>query len=267
MVESFLYMKNSKFACFLIFVMLLSCNKEDVVENSTIEDNTTPPGVLLTFDDDYVEDWKKADDQLKDFDWKATFCVCRMSQMNPKDVKILQDFQKYGHEIAGHGANHVNTLDYIALNGFQKFYDDEITPMMYLMNKNGLNISSFAYPYGVRNKEVDDKLFNTFQILRGTTYGSSNPANQSCYFENSKKLVFGLGIDSHYSHFSMPYVYELLDYANSHHKILILYSHKPVEDVTENYQTKMENLVSICKYVKLKRMKFYTLSDLPKIKA
>ncbi|TDD95596.1 polysaccharide deacetylase [Flavobacterium cellulosilyticum] len=222
-------------------------------------------GVVLTFDDDYVEDWKKADTKLRDYSWKATFCICRIGIMNRDRMHTLQDFQNYGHEIAGHGANHVNTLDYIATNGFQKFYEDEITPMMAKMNANGLNVTSFAYPYGVRSNLTDEQLFKTFSVLRATTYGAYIPENQSCYYSRSK-VVFGLGIDDNYAHFSMPYILDLLAYANSQHKILILYSHKPVEVVTENYQTKMENLVSICNYVKQNHMRFYTLSDLSKIK-
>lgn len=276
-------MNLSKCYCLAFSVILFSCSKDDITEEIVSQEKPMvempiidepvignpivgEAGVVLTFDDDYVEDWKLADDVLKEYDWKATFCVCRISQMKPGNVKILQDFQSYGHEIAGHGANHVNTLDYIAANGFDKFYSDEIDPMMRKMNENGLNISSFAYPYGARNTTTDENLFRSFKVLRGTTYGALNPEDQLCYFENSKKVVYGLGIDSSYPHFSLPYVFRLLDYAQSNGKILVLYAHKPVLAVDNNYQTKMENLISICKYVQKKNMKFYKLSDLPKIK-
>lgn len=254
-------MKFLKCVCIGFLIFLFSCSKEeDAVSNENEINNS---GVVLTFDDDYVEDWKRADDKLKEYSWKATFCVCRIGLMNQDRIQTLQEFQKYGHEIAGHGANHVNSLQYIAANGFDKFCEDEINPMMDKMNENGLKVTSFAYPYGVRNSATDEKLFNLFKVLRGTTYDDSIPEKQNCYY-NDSNLVFGLGIDNNYAHFSMPYIFQLLDYANSHHKILILYSHKPVEAVTDNYQTQMENLISICKYVKQKHMRFYTLSDLAK---
>lgn len=260
-------MKFIKYVALVFLVLFFSCSKDEVVDdkNSVEKKGAQTGGVVLTFDDDYVEDWKIADMKLRDYSWKASFCICRIGLMNRDRIQTLQGFQNYGHEIAGHGANHVNTLDYIAANGFQKFYEDEVTPMMTKMKDNGLNVTSFAYPYGVRNYYTDSQLFNTFTVLRGTTYGAYIPENQSCYYDNSK-IVFGLGIDSHYPHFSMPYIFNLLDYANSHHKILILYSHKPVEVVSADYQTKMETLISICKYVKQKHMRFYTLSDLSKIK-
>jgi peptidoglycan/xylan/chitin deacetylase (PgdA/CDA1 family) len=265
-----LLLKYSKYIATIVLVLLFSCSKDDA--DVVVEETKSPTkvasetgGVVLTFDDDYVEDWKKADMKLRDYSWKATFCVCRIGIMNRDRIQILQDFQNYGHEIAGHGANHVNTLSYIAANGFQKFYDDEIIPMMDKMKDNGLNITSFAYPYGIRDKDTDDQLFKTFNVLRGTTYGAWIPESQSCYYDHSK-MVLGLGIDNSYDHFSMPYILDLLAYANRNHKILILYSHKPVEVVTADYQTKMENLVSICKYVKNNHMHFYTLSDLSKMK-
>lgn len=256
-------MKFLKFSSILFCILFFSCSKEDdVVLDDT---NSLKSGVVLTFDDDYVEDWKIADTKLKEYSWKATFCVCRIGLMNQDRIQTLQQFQNYGHEIAGHGANHVNSLDYIRDNGFEKFCEDEINPMMLKMNENGLNVTSFAYPFGVRNTETDEKLFKLFKVLRGTTYDTSIPQKQNCYFNNSN-LVFGLGIDNHYSHFSMSYIFQLLDYANSHHKILILYSHKPVDVVTSSYQTEIKNLISICKYVQQNNMRFYTLSELEKLK-
>jgi hypothetical protein len=55
---------------------------------------------------------------------------------------------------------------------------------------------------------------------------------------------------------------ELLDNAKKNNKILILCGHKPVKKVTANYQTKIETLEFICKYVKANDMRFYKLSDL-----
>lgn len=257
-------MKNSKYITIAFLFLLFSCTDEEVVKNEKKEKLSIQSGVVLTFDDDYIENWKMAASQLKIYSWRATFCVCRIGLMNQDRIHTLQEFQKYGHEIAGHGVNHINTLQYVSINGVQKFYDDEISPMMVKMNENGLHVTSFAYPYGLRDDITDDKLFSTFKVLRGTTYNDCIPQSQDCYYDHSR-LVFGLGIDTNYAHFNMPYIFSLLDYANTHHKILVLYAHKPVEVVSEKYQTKMEDLIAICKYINDKHMKFYTLSDLATI--
>jgi len=69
-------------------------------------------------------------------------------------------------------------------------------------------------------------------------------------------------MDSIGVNFSIPYLLELLDFAKKENKILILSSHKAVKNLTENYQTKIETLEFICKYMKLNDLKFYKLSDL-----
>ena len=156
----FEYMKSTKYIALVFLVLFFSCNKEDVVEDTISGSKIAAEtgGVVLTFDDDYVEDWKIADTKLRDYSWKATFCICRIGIMNRDRIQTLQDFQNYGHEIAGHGANHVNTLDYIAANGFQKFYDDEVTPMMDKMKDNGLNVTSFCFAiYDLRNNRLNRK--------------------------------------------------------------------------------------------------------------
>ncbi|PTT03592.1 polysaccharide deacetylase, partial [Flavobacterium sp. HMWF030] len=61
---------------------------------------------------------------------------------------------------------------------------------------------------------------------------------------------------------SIPYVLELLDYAKKHNKILLLCGHRPVKNVSKNYEVKIETLEFVCKYMKLNDLKFYTLNDL-----
>jgi hypothetical protein len=58
-------MKFLKFSSILFCVLFFSCNKEDDI---VLEDtNSLQSGVVLTFDDDYVEDWKIADTKLKEY--------------------------------------------------------------------------------------------------------------------------------------------------------------------------------------------------------
>ena len=55
------------------------------------------------------------------------------------------------------------------------------------------------------------------------------------------------------------------EYAKKNNKILILNSHKTVDKVSGDYQTKNATLEYICKYVKNNNMNFYTLADLEKL--
>lgn len=60
-------MKISKYIAIAFLFVLFSCSNDDIVDGDPVGSNnkvafkTIEPGVVLTFDDDYVEDWKRAD--------------------------------------------------------------------------------------------------------------------------------------------------------------------------------------------------------------
>lgn len=241
----------------LILVLFISCSKNDVDENLP----TYKAGVVLTLDDDYVDEWTTANEILKDYSWKATFCVSKINLLSGEKISKIKDLENYGHEIAGHGLNHINAVQFSDLNGVEAYFNQEISPMMSIMSANSFHVKTFAYPYGSRNSATDTKLLTQFNVLRGTTYGAYSPENQHCFYNNSN-VVYGLGIDSSYSHFSISYFIQLLEYAKVKHKILILYAHKPVQTANASYQTEMNTLIQICNFVKQNNMKFYKLSEL-----
>ena len=247
-------MNKKLFLLIAFLVILSSCSKS---EDAYLPIANYQSGVVVTFDDDYVNEWVNAHDILKNYSWKATFCVSKIDELNLEKINKLTVLQNYGHEIAGHSLHHISATSM----GIDDYFNTQITPMMTYMNTNGFNINSFAYPYGKRNTTTDYKLFTTFKVLRGTTYGLEKPSRQNCYYNNSN-LVYGLGIDNSYSHFSLAYFIQLLEYAKANNKILILYAHKPVQTSTADYQTEMNTLIQICDYVNNNNMKFYTLSEL-----
>ena len=63
---------------------------------------TYKAGVVISFDDAYVDEWFEADKVLSKYDWKATFCVCRIDSIGKPQLKKLHQLQDEGHEIAGH---------------------------------------------------------------------------------------------------------------------------------------------------------------------
>ena len=50
----------------------------------------------------------------------------------------------------------------------QSYYEDEILQGHALMNEAGYNGTSFAYPHGSRNAEIDALILQNFSVLRGT---------------------------------------------------------------------------------------------------
>jgi peptidoglycan/xylan/chitin deacetylase (PgdA/CDA1 family) len=113
-----------------------------------VEPKPYQAGVVMSFDDAYVDEWFNADRVLKKYDWKATFCVCRIDSIGKPQLEKLHQLQNEGHEIAGHGYHHYNALKFVNKYGINQYMKQEIDPMLVSMKQKGFKVSSFAYPYG-----------------------------------------------------------------------------------------------------------------------
>jgi peptidoglycan-N-acetylglucosamine deacetylase len=261
-VQSDMNEKIFKFILLCTF-FLFSCENKNTPQKS--KPKAINPGVVISFDDASINEWFQANKILRQYSWKATFCVSKINTLSHSEIEELLQLQKEGHEIAGHGFNHFDAPKFVAKNGIKAYINQEINPMLAIMHFYSFKVTSFAYPFGFRNPAIDAVLFKKFKIIRGTTYGAEDPFFQNCYFNNTK-LVFAIGIDTDHPNFSIQYLIKLLDYAKRKHEILLLFGHKPVQKITANYQTKIETLQLICNYVKQHNMTFYTLSDLNNLK-
>ena len=255
-------MNPRKYLILLLTFVLFSCSTDDYIPAET--PLKLEAGVVITFDDDYVNEWVEVNSILEPYDWKATFFVTKFNQLSQEKIQKLKNLKNFGHEIGGHGLNHLNAPSYIAINGASQYLSQEIYPMANLMSENNLTPTSFAYPFGARNATTDALLLDEFQILRGTCYGNQSPNSQNCYFTSSR-IVLGLGIDKNYAHFSIPYFLSLLEHAKQNNKIVVFYAHKPVLHFQNNYETEYQTLIEICKFVKHNNMKFYKISELKNI--
>lgn len=258
-------MKNSilKIVLLCTFFIFVSCEKEKFQPKPKVKPIIA--GVILSFDDAYVNEWFATNQELKQYAWKGTFFVSKINTLKYYQIQKLLELQKEGHEIAGHGLNHYNAADFIRIHTISEYMNQEINPMLDLMNFYGLKITSFAYPYGGRTKKLDTALLKKFKIVRGRAFCEEVANKQGCYYAYSN-LVFSFSIDDTHNHFNIPHLLKLLDYAKNNHKILILNSHKTVKNVMADYETKEETLKLICQYVKRNNMQFYTFSDLNNLK-
>ncbi|KOS08190.1 hypothetical protein AM493_03755 [Flavobacterium akiainvivens] len=237
--------------------MLISCSPDD----PHAAGDPYEAGIVLTFDDDYADEWCDADEILGAYNWKATFFVTKYQQLSQEHKNKIYGLELNGHEIAGHGYNHVNSKQYVAGKSTERYAKDEIQPMIKAMGKDGFSLRSFSYPYGSRNGRIDTLLLDYFDIIRGTTYGRYAPQKQACYY-NGSRLVFGLGIDQSYSHADIKYLKSLMQYAKDQNKIVIFYGHKPVEKPSGTHQASMKKLEEICKFANKLGLKYYTASEL-----
>ena len=121
-------------------VVFISCETKKKVENRA--------GVVITFDDAFVDEWFDANQALKKYHWKATFNVCRIDSIGTPQIQKLHQLQNEGHEIAGHGYHHYNAVKFTAANGIDEYLNKEINPMIASKKRKGFTMTSFAYPYG-----------------------------------------------------------------------------------------------------------------------
>lgn len=261
-------MNKQSFALFslLFFSVLLGLlieNNDPQLSLAASPEKKYKPGIVLTFDDNYIDDWYTADNTLNHYGWKATFFICKYAWLTPNEKKELHYLQDKGHDIAGHGYNHENALKYAAKYGLNKYINDEIIPLKAAMSRDGFNITSFAYPdgAGAHDATLDNNLLKYFSVIRGTTYGELPPDSQYCYYKG-ERVIYGLGIDTDYKQFNLEYYKALMDYAKKHNKIVIFYGHKTVNNATDKLETPLEALQQICEYAVNNNLKFYTVDDL-----
>ena len=243
----------------LIFILfyIVSCN---TLNNDLKKTDSIQSGIAISFDDHFIYEWSKADSLLQMYNWKATFFISNFGNLSLEDIEKLKNLQSNGHEIGGHGYLHLNAPQYISKNTLDDYFNKEIEPMINSMKANGFEIESFAYPYSWSNSLSDALLLNKFKIVRCGVFGAIKIEKQPCFF-NGCRIVYGLEIDQN-QRLSSSYIISLLEYAKNNNKIVILYAHKPVKELSGKYEVQFSRLEEICKFVKQNNMKFYTLSEL-----
>lgn len=107
--------------------------------------------VSLTFDDGLDEHYTIAN-ELNVYDMKATFYVNSGRLGNNRlTINQLKQMQQLGHEIGGHTINHVNLNTTSLDSRTQEVCNDKQN-----LENMGLQISSFAYPFGITPTKIED---------------------------------------------------------------------------------------------------------------
>ena len=96
------------FCAFLIITGSFSGCKKFVKEGH-IKD----PGIVLTFDDNRVDNWFSYLPMLDSSGVKATFYICKYNRFTADQKRKLSIIQSHGHEIAFHTSNHYNMEEYV----------------------------------------------------------------------------------------------------------------------------------------------------------
>jgi len=152
----------------------LKSNKTDMVVSDSFlwKPQKDSAGLLLTFDDNYVETWEKNFDLFDSYNAKVTFFV------QGEYFSFCQMALERGHDIGYHSKNHLDLRNVSR----EVFIRETLTPIE-SFRKAGIPLYSFAYPYGFYNSWMHGELLKHYSILRG--YGVTFRLYESTQIRNA----------------------------------------------------------------------------------
>lgn len=154
------------------------------LENAAKEDNSSPPGLrvhftvtqissglsrrdsflwsagqgglLLSFDDAYMETWEQYFDLFEKYGARVTFFI--QGNFSPFCLEAV----RRGHDIGYHSLNHLDLR-----KQSRKRFNEETLLGAESFWQSGVTLSAFAYPYGFSEPWMHEALFGTYSVLRG----------------------------------------------------------------------------------------------------
>ncbi|HJW16023.1 MAG TPA: polysaccharide deacetylase family protein [Flavisolibacter sp.] len=216
------------------------------------------PGVALTFDDCYIDEWYDLLPQFDSFHVKATFYISNYQNLTHDQKDKLRILKNHGHEIAYHTLSHPDMVKYLRKNSMEKLENEEIIRGLALMNADGFYPKNFAYPYGSHNEVLDNCLLRRFRSIRSLN-GSSDFAKSYTSYEDNSKL-FAIGMDRS-SGKSLNDLLNLINIAQKNDNCLVLVGHH-ITRADKNMYVSPERLRKIIQAVINNNMKFYTVCEI-----
>jgi hypothetical protein len=130
----------------------------------------TGPGLALSFDDTFVDDWMAMRPLLQAFHARVTFFVCRYHTLAPSQRAGLQQLAADGHDIEPHTVHHLRAPEYVENHGLNAYLHDEVDPSIEALRDDGFDVNAFAYPYGARTGELDAAIARRVPVLRSVAF-------------------------------------------------------------------------------------------------
>lgn len=115
------------------------------------------PGILLAFDDYSEDNWESHFDLFDKYDAKVTFFINAACP-----TEFCEAARTRGHEIGYHTIGHANLTEMTE----EEVYKQAIAPIE-VFREGGFELTSFAYPYGAYNEELNDLLLQHYNVVRG----------------------------------------------------------------------------------------------------
>ncbi|HCD33017.1 MAG TPA: hypothetical protein DER01_11465 [Phycisphaerales bacterium] len=147
----------------------------------------TKPCILLTFDDQHVDNWHAVLPMLEKYDAKVTFYQNNLDKLTDEQIDKAQQIKAAGHTIGCHGWRHVWPVQYTEDNGIEKFWLDEVQPCLDWYDAHGWQITNYAYAFNNYDQHTNARLFNRFDRFR-----CGNAVTDRTQFETFESIFLDL---------------------------------------------------------------------------
>src|SRR3954466_6608822 len=117
-----LYLLKLSFLAIVIIALVIpfsGCKK--YVKNGDLDG-----GIVLTFDDNYIDDWYKYLPVLDSFGAKATFYVSHYTYLTPQQKAKLKIIEQHGNEIGFHTTHHANLVNLLKTKSLADVMHQEV---------------------------------------------------------------------------------------------------------------------------------------------
>jgi peptidoglycan/xylan/chitin deacetylase (PgdA/CDA1 family) len=135
--------------------------KDTIVWNPLAAD----AGILLSFDDDYTDSWERYFALFDKYKTKVTFFIIGKPDAGKTGAFCAKALSR-GHDVGYHSLNHLDLRRMPA----EEFNRETIEPLKSFRDA-GIQLSSFAYPYGHYEPWMHNALLGSFGTIRG--YGNT----------------------------------------------------------------------------------------------
>ena len=139
------------------------------------------PGILLSFDDDWVDAWTTLRPLFAQYQARVTFFVAYYPHYSDAMKAELAQLAADGHDVEAHSIAHRRAPEYVEARGLRAYLDEEVLPSITLLENDGYPITTFAYPFGSRTEETDRAILEHVSYIRSVAFTWSGVADPCPY--------------------------------------------------------------------------------------
>jgi peptidoglycan/xylan/chitin deacetylase (PgdA/CDA1 family) len=127
-------------------------------------------GLLLSFDDDWVDAWTSGRELFQRYGARVTFFIAYYPHYTDAMKAELHTLAADGHDVEAHSITHARAPAYVESRGLTAYLDEDVLPSITLLENDGYPVTTFAYPFGSRTAETDRAILEHVTLLRSVAF-------------------------------------------------------------------------------------------------